>query len=73
MVEKLLFVVDDDVHQRKILSVLLKSKGFTVRDFDCGEECLKALDENPAIVFLDLVMPGLGGEETLKRIKDLIP
>jgi len=37
--------------------------------FDGGEKCLEMLDENPVAVFLDLMMPGIGGMETLKAIK----
>ncbi len=69
MEKKLIFVVDDDRHQQRILSVLLEGKGYRVKCFDSGEACLEALDENPATVFLDLMMPGIGGRETLKTLK----
>ncbi len=69
MDKKLLFVVDDDRHQQRILSLLLEGKGYRVKCFDRGEACLDALDENPATVFLDLMMPGIGGKETLKTLR----
>jgi len=66
-----LFVVDDDANLRRILSVLLEVRGYRVRSFENGERCLEMLDENPAAVFLDLVMPGIGGMETLKQIRKM--
>ena len=68
MENKLLFVVDDDPNLRRILSVLLETRGYRVVSFDRGEKCLEKLDENPVAVFLDLMMPGIGGMETLKQI-----
>ena len=69
MKKNLLFAVDDDPNQRRILSVLLETRGYEIMGFDGGEKCLEMLDENPAAVFLDLMMPGIGGMETLKAIK----
>ena len=71
MEKKLLFAVDDDPNQRRILSVLLETHGYEVMGFDGGETCLEKLDENPIAVFLDLMMPGIGGMETLKAIKKI--
>ncbi|NIP99067.1 MAG: response regulator, partial [Nitrospinaceae bacterium] len=50
-----------------------KTKGYRVRSFENGEKCLKALDENPATIFLDLMMPGLDGTQTLKEIRKTNP
>lgn len=71
MAKELIFVVDDDPNLRRILSVLLETRGYTVRSFETGEACLEALDENPAAVFLDLTMPGMGGMQALKEVKKL--
>ena len=35
-----------------------------------GKQCLDRLDENPAVVFLDVAMPVMDGIETLKTIKN---
>lgn len=71
MEKKLLFTVDDDPNQRRILSVLLKTHGYEVMEFEGGEACFEKLDEYPIAVFLDLMMPGIGGMETLKAIKKI--
>jgi two-component system, NtrC family, response regulator AtoC len=70
MKNKLLFVVDDDTNLRRILSVLLSTRGYRVKEFASGEECLAMLGENPVAIFMDLRMPGIGGMETLKQIKN---
>ena len=69
MADHLVFVVDDDPLLLSYMKVLLEKKGVQVQTFERGEDCLQHLDENPAIIFLDKVMPGLDGIETLKRIK----
>ncbi len=71
MKKKLLFAVDDDPNQRRILSVLLETRGYEVLGFEGGETCLERLDENPIAIFLDLMMPGIGGMETLQAIKKI--
>ncbi len=66
----LILLVDDDpllceLHQR-----WLEPAGFTTRVFHDGASCLAALTEVlPDAVCLDLVLPGLSGLETLRRIK----
>jgi len=69
MKNTLIFVVDDDPNLRRILSVLLSTHGYRVLEFSSGEECLAMLGENPRAVFMDLRMPGIGGLETLRKIK----
>ncbi|KMP10692.1 hypothetical protein UR09_00930 [Candidatus Nitromaritima sp. SCGC AAA799-A02] len=65
----LIFAVDDDPQVRGLLKVLFEDRGHEVIALENGEQCLERLDENPAAVFLDRVMPGLDGFETLKGIK----
>ncbi|MGB3542012.1 sigma-54-dependent transcriptional regulator [Rubrivirga sp.] len=70
-----LFVVDDDKHYARLLSYRLdKPKDHEVSVFHCGEDALDALEaEQPDIVFLDIMMPGIGGMETLRRLRLLAP
>lgn len=69
MADQLLFVVDDDPNLRRILTVLLEARGYRVQALESGKQCLERLDENPAVIFLDMIMPGLNGIETLKKLK----
>ena len=63
-------VVDDDEHFRFVMGKRLAS---TRHHADCvgsGEEALECLTQHPFdVVLLDLRMPGLGGLETLRRIR----
>ncbi|HIG75214.1 MAG TPA: sigma-54-dependent Fis family transcriptional regulator [Bacteroidetes bacterium] len=66
-----LFVVDDDRHYARLLSYRLdKDPEHEVRTFASGEDALDALDETPPdLVLLDIMMPGIGGMETLRRLQ----
>ena len=70
-----IFVVDDDKHYARLLSYRLdKSKDHDVSVFHSGEDALDALDrERPDVLFLDIMMPGIGGMETLRRFQLLAP
>jgi DNA-binding NtrC family response regulator len=64
-----ILTVDDEKQIRRILSVLLKEHNYEVAEASSGEEALHLLAEfQPALVLLDLSMPGIDGLETLKQI-----
>ncbi len=65
-------VVDDEPELRSILSEYLERKGFEVVQAGGGAEALRRLPQfRPHVVLLDIMMPGLSGVETLRRVKDL--
>ncbi len=67
---KLVFIVDDEQAISKLLSYWAKDKWkYDVEVFSNGEDALKKLHLRPDIVLLDIMLPGLDGIETLKRIK----
>ena len=67
-------VVEDDKSERWILSDFLKKKGYTVFDFEWGEEAFKFFEKNPVeVVISDLRLPGLSGVELLEKVKALRP
>lgn len=67
---KLVFIVDDEHAISKLLSYWVKDKWkYDVEVFSNGEDALKRLSAKPDIVLLDIMLPGLDGIETLKRIK----
>ena len=67
-------VVDDEPEFRAVLVEYLQGKGFEVLQAGGGEEALRRFPEfRPHIVLLDIMMPGLSGVETLRRIKTLQP
>jgi CheY-like chemotaxis protein len=67
-------VVDDELEMRKMLSEHLREKGYEVLEAADGEEALARMPEyRPNIVLLDLMMAGIGGMETLSRVKAMAP
>jgi len=67
----LVLVTDDDAQMRRLVARALQKAGYEVQTCSNGEECLAALSTVlPEAVCLDLDMPGLGGLETLKRIRE---
>jgi two-component system KDP operon response regulator KdpE len=67
-------VVDDEPSLRKVLRTSLSACGFTVDEARSGEEALGAAQNHAFdLVLLDINMPGIGGVETCRRIRDLTP
>ncbi len=69
-----IFVVDDDPHYARLIGYRLeKLPGHEVDLFFSGEQALQELDRDPHLVFLDIMMPGIGGIETLRRMRAARP
>jgi two-component system KDP operon response regulator KdpE len=69
-----ILVVDDEPAIRRALRPPLVELGFQVTDVSRGEEALQALrTATYDVVLLDINMPGIGGIETLRRIRALSP
>ena len=70
MSHKTALVVDDSSTARLLLSKVLRNIGIECRDAISGEDALKQLESfKPDFIFLDHIMPGIDGFETLKSIK----
>jgi signal transduction histidine kinase/DNA-binding response OmpR family regulator len=62
-------VVDDDPKTREMLRRTLQKAGWTVAEAADGCEAIEALERaKPALVLLDLMMPGMDGFEVLERL-----
>ena len=62
-------VVDDDAKTRDMLRRTLQKAGWTVAEAASGCEAIEALEHaKPALVLLDLMMPGMDGFEVLERL-----
>jgi two-component system KDP operon response regulator KdpE len=67
-------VVDDEPALRKVLRTSLTACGFTVDEARNGEEALGAAQDRAFdLVLLDINMPGIGGVEACRQIRDLAP
>ena len=64
-------VVDDEQQIRDLLSKFLTKKGYEVVSASNGEEAIElAKTENPQVILLDVMMPGIDGIQTCRRLKE---
>jgi two-component system response regulator AtoC len=69
-----LLIIDDDLGVREYLSALLGRFGHSVCTAASGEEALENLaTSRPDLITLDVVLEGMDGIETLRRLKKRIP
>lgn len=69
---KQILVVDDDMHIGNFLEEALTSEGYAVKRAYSGTEAQLMLTQTkPDLILLDLMLPGLSGEELLPKIKDI--
>ena len=67
-----IMVVDDEQDIREATERILMRQGFAVFQATCGEEALATFEkEHPAIIILDLKMPGMDGMEVLARVREI--
>jgi DNA-binding response OmpR family regulator len=67
-----LLIVDDEPKIGYLLAEYFLRKDYEVRVVQRGEEALAlASTFEPDVVLLDLLMPGMSGAETLKRLREL--
>ncbi len=65
-------VVDDNQVNLKVASGLLKLYGIDAKLAESGEECLNAVKKQTYdIIFMDQMMPGMDGVETLSRLREI--
>lgn len=69
---KTIAIIEDDQHIGNVLERNLVRKGFTVLRAYSGTEALYLLSQNtPDLILLDLMLPGLPGEEILPKMKGI--
>ena len=65
-----ILIVDDEPNARLVFRTTLQSDGYAVFEAEDGETALGFLNASPFdLVLLDLKMPGIGGMETLRRLR----
>ena len=69
---KHILMIDDDIHIGNMLEEVLEREGYRVSRAYSGTEALLVLSApRPDLVLLDLMLPGLSGEEVLPRMQGI--
>lgn len=72
MKDKKILWVDDEIELFRSHIIFLSEKGYSVDTATNGEDAVSLVNENEYdLIFLDEMMAGMGGLETLSRIKEL--
>ena len=67
---KTILIVEDDIDLRKELKALLEGEGYLVKEVETYENTLEELLGTDAdLLLLDINLPGLNGEELLRRFR----
>jgi len=69
--EKRILIIEDDKFLRELIIKKLNNEGYEALGAVDGEEGLeKVKKENPDLILLDLILPGIDGFEVLSKIKE---
>lgn len=69
-----LLIVDDEASIRQLLREFFKKKRFRILEAESGEQAIELVKmEHLSVVLLDVVMPGLDGLTTLKKLLEIDP
>ncbi len=67
-------VVDDEPEIRRALRVALGDQGYSASVVASGEEAVDSVEHSrPDVLLMDLAMPGIGGLEAIRRIRERWP
>lgn len=66
---KKILIVDDSAVERQLLKEMIDDLGFIILEAENGESGVKmALEFNPQLILMDVVMPGINGFQATKQI-----
>ena len=70
MAGELILVVEDNEKNRKLVRDVLIVKGYRLLETETGEDGLRlAREQHPALILMDIQLPGIDGIETLRRLR----
>jgi CheY-like chemotaxis protein len=70
MANELVLIVEDNDKNRKLARDVLQAKGYRTADTDNAEDGIRlARERRPALILMDLHLPGIDGIEALKRLR----
>ncbi|MCX5778634.1 MAG: response regulator [Elusimicrobia bacterium] len=71
---KTILMIDDEMYARDYLAKLLENQGYRVFTAGNGEDGIGLFAQHrPDYVFLDVLLPGIDGEEVFRQIKNIDP
>ena len=66
-----IMIVDDEENFLELMINLLQNEGFEVIPAENGRQCLDKLRTvKPDLILMDMMMPGISGKETVKKIRE---
>jgi len=69
-VKRTILVVEDEKDIRELVRFHLEEEGYAVREAESGEQALsQVVAERPALIVLDLMLPGTDGLEVCRRLR----
>lgn len=69
---KHILIIEDDLHIGNVLEEVLAREGYSVSRVYSGTEALLVLERTrPDLILLDLMLPGLSGEDVLPQVKGI--
>jgi two-component system, cell cycle response regulator DivK len=70
MAGELILIIEDNEKNRKLVRDVLQVKGYKTIESETAEDGLKlALDKSPALVLMDIQLPGMDGITALKQLR----
>ncbi len=70
MMETIL-IIEDDGDIREGVRILLEGEGYHILEAENGKQGLSLLSENPDLIILDVMMPGMSGLKTCEEIRKI--
>ncbi len=70
MAGELILIVEDNEKNRKLVRDVLQVRGYRTMETETAEEGIRLAQESlPALILMDLQLPGISGIEALKRLR----
>jgi len=71
MAGELILIIEDNEKNRRLVRDVLQFKGYQTIESETGEEGVElARSRQPALVLMDIQLPGIDGITALKRLRD---